>query len=219
MREISFKATDFDCVGLPSCMQLVNRELQDLSDYTKGCSVMTIPVDPTASPLRRTFRKRCLRAERKGYYVKTFEPRDFYEDIRGINHSLPVRQRRPMSSSYLDVRRASFLAPVLCGQHNNQVWGVFRAHTFGSFTGQVSPQNELVGYASIYRCGELVHVSMFLGHGDFLEDGIMYLLIRDIMRQYPGEVLLYGKHNSGGPGLQWFKERIGLAEEDVRWIL
>jgi hypothetical protein len=188
------------------CLGFVYKEWDLLShNYTFGCSVMDIPADPLAE--HRTFRKRVLRAQRKAYIVDTFEPRDYYEDILLINRSLPKRQGRPMGDSYVNLKPTTGEMPkVSCPRHNIQMYGCFF-------------ENKLLAYASIYRCGELVHVSQILGHGDFLDDGIMYLLMSEVMFANTGGVLFYADHRGGTEGLRWFKERIGLAEEDVTWKL
>ena len=115
-----------------------------------------------------------------------------------------------MADHYWDkTRTTGLLGPVKCSRHHIVEYGVFR-------------DERVWAYSTIYRCGELVHVSMFLGHGDHLNDGIMYLLMREIMRDQalngPG-YLYYNYHDSGTPGLRWFKEKVGLKAEDVEWTL
>jgi hypothetical protein len=81
--------------------------------------------------------------------------------------------------------------------------------------------DRLRAYLTTYRVGELVLVSMILGHGEHLEHEIMYLLAEGLIDRQsnrPG-VLFYNRHDSGTEGLRFYKERIGFAAGDVEWRL
>jgi hypothetical protein len=198
--------TPLDCAGLAL------REFETLHHpkYEQGVSVMALPdklSDHFAT--HRTFRKRVVHATRLGYYVERVEPRDRYEELLEINTSMPSRQGRLMDDSYVKlVRSESAMPEIACRLHHAIMYGILQ-------------RGRLVGYASIYRCGDLVHVSQFLGHAAHLTDSIMYKLIAEIIREQrkngPG-FLFYNRHDSGTPGLRWMKERVGLRSEDVAWI-
>lgn len=200
-----------NCIWNEDCMMLADRELETLDkpQYSIGASIMRLPTNIEQHLTEhRTFRKRVLRARRKGYHVRAIEPKDHYGEILAINRSTPERQGRAMSESYTRLTpTSSTMKRYACDTHNVVMYGVLSEH------------DRLVGYATMYRCGELLHVSQFLGHASFLDDGIMYLILAEIMREHedrPG-VLFYNRHDSGTDGLRFFKERIGLRAGDVTW--
>jgi hypothetical protein len=195
-----------------TCAPLISSELATLAKpmYSFGVSVMPIPHSIMGHLAEhRTFRKRVLRAERLGYYVRPIDIAAEHDDIMAINTSAPERQGRPMDDSYVNKQRpSSGLPSYTCPWHEVVAYGVCRGDT-------------VYGYAVMYRCGELLHVSQFLGHAEFLDDGIMFKLVKDILSAHEGRpgVLFYNRHDSGTDGLRWFKERIGLKAEDVKWTL
>lgn len=203
-----------DC-DAPYCVGLAEREYETLNKptYSYGVSIRAIEFLDILDPYRerRTARKRALRAVRRGYRVETFEPRYWHRDMLAINRSLPERQGRPMDRAYVDLpETTSLIGRPTCMRHHNLVYGVF------------TRKHSLVAYATIYRVGELVHVSQFLGHGDHLDDGIMFFLLGTIMsdQAFNGDgVLFYNRHDSGTEGLRWFKERCGLTKGKVAWTL
>lgn len=201
----------------PDCRDFAQSEYETLHKprYEHGVSIRVILPMYMAEPFaaHRTARKRAQRASLVGYSVRTFEPCDRHEDMLHINRSAPERQGRPMDDSYVNlVRTESKIGDPACCLHHVLMYGVFAKFT-----------DRLVAYATIYRCGELVHVSQLLGHADRLNEGIMYLLLREVIgvnAMAPGKsVLFYNRHDSGGDGLRFFKERIGLEEGEVKWTL
>jgi hypothetical protein len=199
-----------------SCLDMAEDEFVLLRKptYSHGASIRRLVGTDAEEPFaeHRTARKRALRAKRKGYLVVTFEPRDRYADMLSINRSSPVRQGRAMDDSYVNLTPTTgLIGPPKCHAHNVTMYGV------------ATPEHlRIVAYGCIYRCGDLVHVSQWLGHADFLDDGIMFLLAEWIMREQTakgGRLFFYNRHDSGTEGLRWYKERIGLQEGDVRWTL
>lgn len=156
----------------------------------------------------RTMRKRADRAARLGYQVDVIEPGNFHDDYLAINRSLPERQGRPMAEHYVNVQQHGIVGPVRCKRHHTLVYGV-------------KFERRLVAYSTVHRVGELVMLSMFLGHGDHLDNGIMYLLTRIIadhqLALYGPGVLYYNRWDSGQDGLRFFKAKIGMHPEDVTW--
>lgn len=198
------------------CRQIASDEFDLLADprlkgqYEQGQAALRIESADGWLAEHRTARKRALRADRLGYTVSTFEPCDWHEDIMAVNLSTPRRQGRPMNDSYTNKERStSKIGPMACPLHHRLEYGVFR-------------DEHLYGYAGIIRCGELAHVSMFLGHWDMLEDGIMYLLMREVVfaetELSSPIVLYYNRYDSGTDGLRFYKDRIGLAETDIEWM-
>jgi hypothetical protein len=196
-----------------ACVPLVLREhgILNVPKYQNRQAVMELPTSIAAwEAEHRTARKRCYRAERALLEVATIEPRDHFHEYVEINRSAPERQGRPMSDAYVNLKAStSLVGPPRCPRHHTRCYGVFSG-------------DRLVAYSTFYRVGELVHLSQFLGHADFLERGTMYLLIREVMRDQilNGEgVLYYNLWDSGTEGLRFFKQRVGFRPEDVEWTL
>lgn len=201
------------CGTDPYCAVLAAQEFHTLDGggYHSGMSVMPLPLDvDDYLRFHKTFRRRAAGAARLGYTVERTEPALHYEDYMEINRSKAERQGRPMRESYTKKKYSpGLLGEPKCSRHHIVEYCL-------------SIHDTVRAYSTIYRCGGLVHVSMFLGHGDYLEDGIMYLLMREIIRAQAANgagTLFYNYHDSGTAGLQWYKEKIGLKADDVEWIL
>lgn len=173
------------------------------------CSVMPIPESLDAwRAERRTARKRADRCERRGYTFRPLAREVHADEIHEINTSTPVRQGRPMSAGYQTKPTGAALPAYPCARHSIRTYGVF------------APDGVLVAYITLYRAGDLVLVSQILGHDAHLENEVMYLLFQGALEQEIGEpgVVLYNRHDSGTPGLVWFKERMGFEEAEVEWL-
>lgn len=191
------------------CAKLGEPLLEQLSTgrYDR-CSVLEIPesLDDWLAE-HRTARKRASRCLRRGYKVGPLARERHVDEIVAINRSAPVRQGRPMSAGYLE--RPTFSPLVFsCPRHAIRTLGVW------------SPDEVLVGYIAIYRCGELALVSQILGHAAHLRDEIMYPLFAAALnweiQSGPG-VVVYNRHDSGTDGLRFYKERLGFHEEEIEW--
>jgi hypothetical protein len=143
-----------------------------------------------------------------GYRFDEIDRSLFNDDIHDINTSLPERQGRPMSAGYLKRHNHGQLPVYPCDRH--------RVNTYGVIDGVT-----LRAYLSLYRCGELVLISMILGHGDYLKSDIMYLLAHGTIEAQAGQggVFYYNRHDSGTVGLRYYKEKLGFSEADVQWLL
>lgn len=173
------------------------------------CSVLTLPTYRLDwRTQHRTARKRADRAERLGYRFAEIEAHDHADDIFAINTSLDERQGRPMSAGYRERPSVSPDPEYACPRHAVRRYGVLSGR-------------RLVAYLWLYRAGDLGLVSSILGHGDYLDDGIMYLLMQGcIEREIPhGGFLVYNRHDSGTEGLRFYKERCGFDPAEVAWAL
>lgn len=171
-----------------------------------------------------------LREKRKaielGYTVRPFEYAQYVPDIHEINHSKEVRSGGPMRGSYqLSVAemggpptRLHPLRMPTCPHHWGLMFGVFRAVP-GRAQGDVVVDDQLVGYISLRRVGEVAMYSQILGHGEYLHDFVLVLLHHEVVRWLASEregfardleYVMYGGAESGGePLLQW-KRRAGF---------
>jgi len=91
-----------------------------------------------------------------------------------------------------------------CDTHWTLSWGVFHGDT-------------LVAYAVLTRCGNFLRMGDIMGHGDALRDGVMKLLMFDIVKwlyQDPStflrgiESFMYGALEHGAEGLPAWKRRL-----------
>jgi hypothetical protein len=195
----------------PSCSELAfkMRNQLDVPKYTLGMSIMPNPESLEAWQAdHRTARKRAWRSERLGYHFDTIDRAKFNDDIHEINTSKQERQGRPMAAGYVRRHNHGSLPHYPCQLH--------RTHTYGVLQGE-----RLRAYLSLYRVGELLMVSMILGHGDHLNNDIMYLLMAGTIAEHAGTggFWFYNRHDSGTDGLVFYKERIGFQATDIGWVL
>jgi len=174
------------------------------------CSVMELPSDIKAwRSQHKTARKRADRAERNGCTFTRLHRHERAAEIFVINTSLGTRQHRPMSAGYMRQPSATPDPFYPCERHGVHPYGVELA------------DGTLVAYLWLYRAGDLCLVSQILGHGGYLNAGIMYLLWQGMLNaelREPG-LVVYNRHDSGTDGLRFYKERVGLAETPVRWAV
>jgi hypothetical protein len=198
-----------DCLN-DDCTRLADRFVTQLGNPTYSRGVSLMPVPDTLEEWRathRTARKRADRSSRLGYTFQEIDRSLFNDDIHEINTSLPERQGRPMSAGYLKRHNHGPLPAYPCDRHRVNTYGVLHGVT-------------LRAYLSMYRCGELVLISMILGHGRYLDEDIMYLLALGTIEAQAGQggVFYYNRHDSGTRGLRYYKEKIGFTAEDVQWL-
>ena len=176
-----------------------------------GVALAPVP-DTFASYLaggtRQALRTNRKRAIERGYTFQRIDPAARLDEILAVNRSANERQGRPMEAGYVapDVVRASFQqAPDVFGVLDRD--GVVRA------------------YLDLRTCGELAVLGRLLGHVDVLDDGVMYLLISEGIREVVERRdatgtptwVMYDTWYGGGAGIRYFKQRLGFAPYRVRW--
>lgn len=191
------------------CAVLAGRLHAQLSvrAYSQGAALMELP--PTVEQWRaehRTARRRANRAERLGYRFAEIDRSEHNDDIHAINVSMTRRQGREMAPGYLARHNHGPLPVYPCDRH--------RVHTYGVLAG-----GTLVAYLNAYRCGDLLMVSMILGHGAHLANDVMYLLWQGVVERQAaqGGVAFYNTWASGEDGLRYFKTKLGFREGDIAW--
>lgn len=196
------------------CAALAAAEFPQLASgrYTYPASILRLPASIEEHlAAHRTFRKRAARARNLGYRFAEVARELYEDDIYRINTSAPERQGRPMSEGYTRPVKFSPLPDYPCGRHAIRTYGVLAAGRLG-----------LVAYTWVYRIGDLVMFSQILGHAAFLAHDIMYELMRGALAAEiahgPG-VAFYNRHDSGTPGLRYYKERVGFRPGRVDWRL
>jgi hypothetical protein len=106
--------------------------------------------------------------------------------------------------------------PPHCGIHWSMCWGAFKGET-------------LVAYAVLTRCGNVVRTIHIMGHRDALRDGVIKLLVFDIVRWLFApesaslrgiRYFMYGALEHGGEGLVEWKLRLQFLPSlpDMRMV-
>lgn len=161
------------------------------------------------APDRSLLRRKARRADKKGYRYGRFLAKSKLDELLAVNASAPERQGRPMDEPYLD---ADTFARSL--DRTPEFRGIF------------DPSGALAAYAEVQTCGDLFLLSRLLGHADHLDDGVMYLLISEVVREmtlrrnetgHPAWGM-YDTMIGAPPGLRFFKERLGFRPYNVRWV-
>lgn len=193
-----------------TCSQFAFPLHKQLSKGYETCSVLPVPFSLQEwRDEHRTARKRASRAERLGYHFNEIQRELYIEDIFEINTSLAERQGRRMTPAYRERQNFVALPDYPCPRHAIRTYGV------------ASARGRLVAYLWLYRAGDLALVSSILGHGEHLQDDIMYLLAQGVIEAeipYAG-FLVYNRHDSGTDGLRYYKDKIGFEPMEVEWAL
>ena len=115
-------------------------------------------------------------------------------------------------------KATSIVASSVAGEDEcyQQMFGVFR-HESNRYQADVMVNQRLYGYIRLVRYKDLALYSQILGHGDYLRDGIMYLLHRYVSGRVWDEVkyIMYGAHVSGTDGLKMWKKRMRFEPYNV----
>lgn len=181
-----------------------------------GVLISDLETDSLETELRKFSKgygvRRANQASRKGFHVREFEWNSHLQDIHEINTSMPERNGKPMSPSYLrlpqELKSGGKAEGNTCNLHWIKNFGVFRS------------DGKLVAYIKLKRQRDILIYTTILGHGSFLRDGVMYLLHHEILRGLSSQeqlrqcLLVYSSFDSGGDGLKQWKRR-GLFEEFV----
>ena len=153
-------------------------------------------------------RRKVNRATRAGFTVTHVDALTRLDEVLAVNRSAEERQGRPMDPDYLNeeaVRRYF--------ERASDVYGVIDA------TGV------LRAYISLRTCGEVTVLDRLLGHAEALDQGVMYLLVMETIRELIGrrqmdgrpKWFMYDMFSGGSPGLRQFKHRIGCKPYRVSW--
>jgi hypothetical protein len=195
---------------LPHCVKFSHSMLGTMQRMGNPASVLPVPLfSDSWRQEHRTARKRADRATRLGYEFMPYEREQCVEDRFEINTSLEHRQGRRMGEGYWERPSESPLPPYPCPLHAYADYGVF------------SDSGQLVAYLVLIRCGQLRLISQILGHGDFLEHDIMYLLALGTIKAEiaTGGYFVYNRHDSGTEGLRYYKEKLGFEPQQVTWTV
>lgn len=165
------------------------------------------------------------KADSQGYTCKPFVRKLFIPDIVEINHSKEVRSCGAMPPSYLRTVDEMGGAPEeyvewkppACPTHYAMLFGIFMPVP-GYKQGNVVTNEKLLAYIRLRRIGNFSTYSMIIGHGDYLQYGIMYRLHLAVMKwlcqenKYSQglELLIYASYYDGNDGLILWKKKTGF---------
>jgi hypothetical protein len=179
--------------------------------YQEACSIIELTAsfdDYYGGLAGYATRRKVRRAEKTGYTFSEIEYDDHLDDIFAVNTSMDERQGRPMDESYRSRPGAMSLTASPCPRHREACFAVLL-------------DEHVVAYTLVYVAGDMCLFNRILGHGDHLEQGVMYQLvagtIRDLIQTSGLRYAMYERHTSGTPGLQFFKERMGFRPYWVDW--
>jgi len=153
------------------------------------------------------------KAEKEEFVCKPFNLLANIENMIEINTSKPIRQGRPMDSFYSSedkyrkfYKKFKEQSPDACPFHYDVL--------FGCFSG-----DKVVGYIRLRRMGNFVQYAQLLGHGDYLKDGIMYLLHFHVMKwifeNTDAKYLWYSWWNRGKGGVIMWKRKVGFEPYEL----
>lgn len=169
---------------------------------------------------RENTRRQIARATRAGYVVKEFHPRSYLTDLVEVNTSKRVRSGGRMREHYLQSvddaggqpAKRGLPPPPLCKRHHTVSLGVFTPD--GGYWGD----GKLVAYVYVNVFGEFANYSSILGHGDYLNMGVMQFLHARTIDYLRGNgfsrYVVYYRYDNP-PGLIEWKRRAGFVESMI----
>jgi hypothetical protein len=189
-----------------------HRRVPFLKNKTFGIALLPVPVpatDPFAAPRFRASRRRRKRALDRGYRFAPFDGSVHVDRILAINRSSAQRQGQPLSPSYADAA----LVARYC-ELRRPFFGIFDA------------ERMLRAYCHAPILGDVALLARFFGEYDRLEDGIMYLLLSELVSHFAKERarearplwIMYDTYIGAGAGMRTFKERCGFQPYRVKWV-
>jgi len=147
------------------------------------------------------------KAIKRGYKLIEIDRNNYIDDIYAINTSADIRQGQKMSSGYL--KRVKLYE----NEDNFKYFGI------------VNEDNKLLAYCNIGFYGEFSLVVSLLGHKEYLNDGIMYLMMIEtnkiMFEEYKEQgynYIMYDTFFGASSGLKKFKNKLGYKPYKVKWI-
>ena len=146
------------------------------------------------------------KAAKRNYTFVKINRNDYIDDIYEINTSTEQRQGKPMGEGYL------------------QKVNSYKNEANYRYFGVVNSENRLVAYCNIAFYGEFALIVTLLGHKNYLNDGIMYLMIVEFnkimfeeYKQKGYKYIMYDTFFGASEGLKRFKKRLKYQPYKVKW--
>jgi hypothetical protein len=149
------------------------------------------------------------KALKRGYRFNHFTAEEYLgylDDIYAIHLSSVSRQNKSMTDSYTDKNKVR----EFC-KGKSQFWGVFNIN------------NELCAYAYTPVIGDVILINRIIGHQEVLKDGVMYLLVQEIVShfcettEYQYKWFMYDSFLGTSDGLTRYKSKLGFKPYNVKW--
>ena len=139
----------------------------------------------------------------KGYTFTDIDRNRYIDDIYEVNSSRETRQGRQMHPTYFE-KPAQYI--------DEPNW---------LYCGVLNSNGKLVAYLNLQIANEVAVVRTLLGHGEFLNDGIMYLLLIEAARRIyelgGSRYLMYDMYFGSSAGLRLFKDKLGFRPYWISW--
>lgn len=143
------------------------------------------------------------KAQKRGYSFQQINRNDFIDQIYEINTSAEIRQGIPM------LREFTNKVEHFPDERHYRYYGV------------LDKEGILRSYCWSVVSGQVMIVDTLLGHKKFLNDGIMYLLLTNIVKESMKirnvTHLMYDMYFGGQKGLKMFKTKLGFQPYHVKW--
>jgi hypothetical protein len=145
-----------------------------------------------------------IRKSKKILTFNIFNYNDYLEDIYNINTSLEIRQNKCMTETYLEYpkKRTDCEKGFTCDKlHKTLYYGAFK-------------ENILVGYVEGVHLNNLLVINKILGHGAYLNHGVMNGLINFLVEYNLNSNIKYINYLKMNPnkhsGTDFFKKNCGF---------
>lgn len=148
------------------------------------------------------------RCNKLGYYTDYFIKNKHLDELYEINTSSTKRQGREMSKHYKEkVKKEK-------EKETTKFFGVF------------TKDHKLVGYIKLIKTKKLCIIAQLLGHSDYQNDNIMYLILHDLIVSLINENkdndytvhLMYDTYFGGTDGIKLYKKRHAFKPYKVKWV-
>lgn len=213
MDDVARRHRDNDVGRINCSFRLENGSQVPMTLYNGTPAMLRIPeshanyLEKIGDKARNMIRK----AQRQGYAYRKVNPDDYLDDVLAVRTSDPERQGKPIPD-YYKVRPVQMIDEPFrngCSLHGEDFFGVFK-------------DGKLVAYTTIFFYGELGQVNHILGHAEHLQEGVMNLLVSEMVREVIAHRswvrainYLYPHGSKVNTGIGLFKRSIGFQPERV----
>ncbi len=148
------------------------------------------------------------RCKKLGYYTDYYIKNNYLKDMYEINTSSSVRQGKSMRKHYLEEVPKENVKDAV------------------SYFGVFTSDKKLVGYIRLVKTPKLYVISQLLGHAEYQNDNIMYLIIHDLVidlieknKDREDDIyLMYDTYFGGSDGIKLYKRRHAFKPYKVKWV-
>jgi hypothetical protein len=186
----------------------------------------------------RKFYRDIRRAETAGFRASEFVLDNFTPDVVKIRRSTKIRSFGLVLEAFTLRVKDLGGPPVIkiqlpevpqCSMHWEKYIGVFIDKP-NHKQGDIQVDEELVAYVRILRSGNTLYYKEFIGHVDFIKNGIMMLLHNAVVKHVielnrstqavikPIDFIIYGALEHGSEGLVYWKRKALFYPHEVQII-